>query len=152
MTIQLKRTPSTNPDFRVLVKELDAGLRLTNGDLMNIYDQHNIIENISTVVIAYLNTKAVACGCFKPYNNDAVEIKRMFVMPEARGKGISALVLQELEDWASSLGFKRTVLETGARQVEALGLYKKAGYTFIPPYGPYIGLPDSICLSKDLIK
>jgi len=152
MSIQLKRTQSIDLDFRLLVKELDAGLRITNGYSMDIYDQYNVIENVNTVVIAYMDTIPVACGCFKPYNNDAVEIKRMFVMPEARGKGISALVLQDLENWAKSLGFKQTVLETGARQVEALGLYKKAGYISIAPYGPYIDLPDSICLGKDLIR
>lgn len=148
--IAIKRTQSTDPDFKLLVKELDAGLRIVNGEMMDIYDQHNIIESIDTVVIAYQGDTPVGCGCFKPFDKDAVEIKRMFVRPAARGKGISAMVLQELESWAHSLGFKYTVLETGSRQVEALGLYKKAGYTSIPKYGPYVNLPDSICLRKQL--
>jgi len=150
MTIQLKHTQSTDPDFKLLVKELDAGLRVTNGDMMDVYDQHNIIESIDTVVIAYLDETPVACGCFKPFDSDAVEIKRMFVRPEARGKGISAMVLQELENWTKSLGYNATVLETGLRQIEAQGLYKKAGYMTIPKYGPYVDLPDSICFRKSL--
>lgn len=150
MPIQLKRTQSTDPDFKLLVKELDAGLRITNGDVMDIYDQHNIIESVDTVVIAYQDETPVACGCFKPFDTYAVEIKRMFVRPEARGEGISAMVLQELESWAKSLGFNATVLETGSRQVEAQGLYKKVGYVTIPKYGPYIDLPDSFCFRKYL--
>jgi putative acetyltransferase len=97
-----------------------------------------------------LNNEPVGCGCFKPFDNTSVEIKRMFVKPEARGNKISALILQELEDWAQGLGFENTVLETGSKQVEALGLYQKAGYTLIPNYGPYIDLPDSICFKKVL--
>jgi putative acetyltransferase len=150
MAIQLKRTQSTDPDFKLLVKELDAGLRTTNGNIMDVYDQHNIIESIDTVVIAYLDEQPVACGCFKPFDSEAVEIKRMFVRPETRGRGISALVLQELETWAKSLGFSATVLETGSRQVEAQNLYKKTGYVPILKYGPYVNLPDSFCYRKDL--
>ncbi|CAM3672438.1 GNAT family N-acetyltransferase [Mucilaginibacter galii] len=150
MAIELKRTQSTDPDFKLLVGQLDAGLRVTNGDIMDIYEQHNIIESIDTVVIAYLDEKPVACGCFKPFDSEAVEIKRMFVSPEARGKRISALVLQELEAWAKSIGFKATVLETGSRQVEAQSLYKKTGYVPIPKYGPYVNLTDSFCFQKNL--
>ncbi|MDN5289317.1 MAG: family N-acetyltransferase [Mucilaginibacter sp.] len=112
-TIHLTKTNSDDPDFRNLVRELDANLRSRNGELMDIYDQHNVIEKIDTVTIAWLNGLAVGCGCFKPFDNTTVEIKRMFVKPEARGNKISARILQELEDWAQGLGFEYTVLETG---------------------------------------
>lgn len=149
-TSTIKRTNSDNPDFRTLINELDADLRLRNGDMMDIYDKHNVIEKIDTVVIAYLNNQPAGCGCFKPFDTEAVEVKRMFVRPTARGNGISKLVLTELETWARELGFKCTVLETGAKQVEALSLYPKAGYVSIPKYGPYVDLPDSICFKKIL--
>lgn len=149
--VVLKRTNSADHDFRTLVAELDADLRLRNGEIMDIYDQHNIIEQIDTVVIAHLNNEPAACGCFKYYNEQAVEIKRMFVRPHARGRGLSRKVLTELEQWAKELGYTRTVLETGSKQVEALSLYPKAGYQLIPKYGPYVDLPDSICFSKQLV-
>jgi putative acetyltransferase len=149
-TIILKRTNSDDPDFRNLVNQLDADLRDRNGEMMDIYDQHNVIEKIDTVVIAYLNDKPAGCGCFKPFDHEAVEVKRMFVQPTARGNGISKKVLTELETWARQLGFSYTVLETGAKQVEALSLYPKAGYQSIPKYGPYVDLPDSICFRKSL--
>jgi putative acetyltransferase len=149
--IQLKRTTSADPHFRALVNQLDHDLRIRNGDMMDIYDQHNIIEAIDTVVIAYLDHVPVACGCFKSFDSTAVEIKRMFVQPEARGKGISIKVLTALEDWARELGFAYTVLETGGKQTEALGLYPKTGYVEIAKYGPYVDLPDSICFRKELV-
>lgn len=149
--IQLKRTTSADPHFRALVNQLDHDLRIRNGDMMDIYDQHNIIEDIDTVVTAYLDHAPVACGCFKPFNSTTVEIKRMFVQPEARGKGISIKVLTALEDWARELGFTYTVLETGGKQTEALGLYPKMGYVEIAKYGPYVDLPDSICFRKALV-
>jgi putative acetyltransferase len=149
-TITLKRTNSTDTDFRTLITELDADLRIRNGDMMNIYDQHNVIEKIDTVVIAYIDNVPAGSGCFKPFDAEAAEVKRMFVQPDARGNGISKMVLNELETWARELGFKYTVLETGAKQVEALSLYPKSGYVLIPKYGPYIDLPDSICFRKTL--
>jgi putative acetyltransferase len=146
----LTRTNSDNPDFRTLIRELDADLRDRNGEMMDIYDKHNIIEQIDTVVIAYMNDEPAGCGCFKPFDSESAEIKRMFVRPNARGNGISTMILQELENWGRELGHKYTVLETGAKQVEALGLYPKAGYILIPKYGPYVDLPDSICFRKVL--
>jgi putative acetyltransferase len=146
----LKRTNSDDVDFRVLVAQLDADLRQVNGEMMDIYDQHNVIEKIDTVVIACLNNEPVGCGCFKPYDANAVEIKRMYVQAAHRGKGISKTILAELESWAKELGYKATVLETGTRQVEGIALYTKAGYKPIPKYGPYIHLPDSLCFKKAL--
>ena len=148
--IRLIRTTSNNPDFRTLVAELDAHLRERNGDIMDIYDQHNIIEQNNTVVIAYADDLPAGCGCFKSYDAETIEVKRMFVRPETRGMGISKLTLAELENWARELGFKYTVLETGGKQVEALSLYPRMGYEPIPKYGPYVNLPDSICFKKTL--
>jgi GNAT superfamily N-acetyltransferase len=80
------------------------------------------------VIIVYENGLAVGCGRFKVYDNDSVEIKRMFVKSDFRGKGISKLILNELEKWATELGFTRAILETGIKQPEAIGLYNKAGF------------------------
>ncbi|WDF56757.1 GNAT family N-acetyltransferase [Mucilaginibacter sp. KACC 22063] len=148
--IYLKRTTSDNADFRLLIKELDADLRQRNGEVMDIYDQHNIIEQIDTVVIAYAGDEPAGCGCFKDYDANTVEVKRMYVRPAYRGNKISAKILTELEAWARELGYTSTVLETGSRQTEALGLYQKSGYVSIPKYGPYIDLPDSICFQKTI--
>lgn len=150
--ITLQRTNSADPVFRMLITELDTDLRIRNGEIMNIYDQHNVIELIDTVVIASVNNEPAGCGCFKPFDGDSVEIKRMFVRPHLRGMGISRAILNALELWTQQLGFNYTVLETGNKQTEALSLYHKNGYLNIPKYGPYVDLPDSICLRKTLKK
>jgi putative acetyltransferase len=146
----LKRTNSSDPDFSVLIHELDRGLRESYGDLMNIYDGHNVIEKIDTVVIAYMADEPVGCGCFKNFDKQTVEIKRMYVRPQQRGNGISTLILKELENWAHAAGYSNSVLETGSKQLAALAVYKKFGYMRIPDYGPYINLPDSLCFGKSL--
>jgi putative acetyltransferase len=148
--ISLRRTTSMDPDFRTLIKELDADLRSKYDEMMNMYDQHNIIENIDTVVVAYNSDVPIGCGCFKVFDQETVEIKRMFVRTIGRGKGLSFKILNELHTWAAELGYTHTVLETGSKQTEALGLYAKAGYKVIPAYEPYVDLPDSICFRKML--
>jgi len=149
-TVTLKRTNSDNPDFRLLVTKLDADLRLRNGDMMDFYDHHNIIEKNDTVVIAYIDDKPAGCGCFKPFDQESIEVKRMFVEPDARGNGISKMVLNELENWARELGFKFAVLESASKQVEAHSLYRKSGYERIENYAPYVDLPYSFCFRKTL--
>ena len=79
-----------------------------------------------------------------------MELKRMFVIGEARKKGIASAVLNELEIWAKELGSFKTILETGKRQIDAVGLYKKNGYSPVPNYGQYEGVENSICFEKKL--
>ncbi len=146
--INLKRTDSCDPDFRILIAELDANLREIYDELMDVYDEHNVIEDLDTVVIAYLDGEPAGCGCFKHFNEDAVEIKRMFVRKTFRGKGISGLILTELEEWAKEKGYIVSILETGERNIEALGLYRKACYSPMPNYGPYVNLKSSFCFRR----
>jgi putative acetyltransferase len=148
--IDLKRTDSRDADFQILIAELDANLREIYDRLMDVYDPHNLIEELDTIVIAYQDGEPVGCGCFKHFNDDAAEIKRMFVRKSCRGKGISGLILAELEAWAKEKRFIVAVLETGERNLEALGLYRKAGYSPMPNYGPYVNLKSSFCFRKRL--
>lgn len=148
--IQIVRTTSSNPHFGSLIALLDEELNNRYGALQKGYDKHNNIEQNNTVVLALDGELPVGCACFKQYNNYTVEIKRMFVRKEYRGKGISKLVLTELEAWAGENGFKTAVLETGIGQPEAIGLYFKAGYVKTENYGPYIGNKNSVCMMKEL--
>lgn len=89
-----------------------------------------------------------ACGALKHFGDDTAEIKRMYVKNEYRGKGLSKLILKELEDTASKMNYRRIVLETGLKQPEAMNLYEKFGYTKIKPYGRHKDDPDSVCYEK----
>lgn len=74
----------------------------------------------------------------------------MFVPTERRKKGIASAILNELENWAAELSFTKCILETGKRQPEAIGLYKKNGYKQIPNYGQYASVENSVCFRKEL--
>jgi GNAT superfamily N-acetyltransferase len=78
------------------------------------------------------------------------EIKRMFVRAHLRGRGLSRVVLAELEATACAAGVDWLVLETGDRQPEAVGLYRSAGYTDVAPFGLYADEDGSIYLGKRL--
>jgi len=148
--INLKRTTSDDPDFGMLTAELDTELRERYEELMKVYDPHNIIEKIDTAVIATVDGQPAGCGCFKRFNEDAAEIKRMFVRKSYRGLGLSGAILMELETWATEKGFIISILETGDKNIEALGLYQKSGYRPMPNYGPYVNLASSFCFRKRL--
>ncbi|WP_299127213.1 GNAT family N-acetyltransferase [uncultured Winogradskyella sp.] len=148
--IKLIRTNSKHPDFSSLVKQLDAYLKVTDGDEHDFYNQFNSIENINNVVLAYTNNDVVGCGAFKTFDSDTVEIKRMFTLPEMRGRGIATLIIKELESWATELNFTSCKLETGIRQVEAVQFYKKNLYEIISNYGQYLNIENSLCFEKIL--
>jgi len=148
--ITLKRTNSTDRDFQLLVALLDEDLKLRDGADNAFYAQFNKIDMIRNAVVCYHDEKAVGCGAFKPYDEDAVEIKRMYVRPDNRGAGIALNVLKELEAWAAELHFTRCVLETGKKQPEAIRLYEKAGYARISNYGQYANMENSVCMDKTL--
>lgn len=144
------RTNSENYDFRQLVIALDADLYQRNGEAQLQYRQYNQIDKIKNAIVVYVDEKPVGCGCFKRFDDETVEIKRMFVFPEMRGKQLAAKLLQDLEKWAVEEGYTKAVLETGLRQVEAIRLYTRAGYMLTENYGQYIGMEESICYGKEL--
>jgi GNAT superfamily N-acetyltransferase len=150
MEIQIKRTNSENSDFINLVKELDAFLKITDRDEHDFYNQFNHIDVLKNIVVIYFNEIAVGCGAIKKFDDNTVEVKRMFVNSESRGSGVAQKMLQELETWAKELGYQECILETGTRQVEAIKFYKKCNYKIIPNYEQYKNMENSICFKKRL--
>jgi putative acetyltransferase len=148
--LTLKRTDSDNPDFRNLITCLDEDLERRYGAQQGFFNQFNKLDKIKNVVTAYLDGAPVGCGALRAYNDTDIEIKRMFVADEHRGKGIAIQVLNELEAWAAELQFKNCILETGANQPEAISLYLKCGYEITEAYGHYVGVENSICMKKGI--
>ncbi len=144
------RTDSNNADFQSLVKLLDADLAIRDGAEHAFYDQYNKIVNIKHAMVCYLNDQPIGCGAFKEYDEHTVEIKRMYVKPDYRGKSIGLYILRELELWAAELEYPTTLLETGKKQPEAIRLYEKAGYTRIKNFGQYENVENSVCMRKDI--
>lgn len=150
--MSLLRTTSEHQNYRELVVLLDATLKVFDGEDHEFYAQYNKSDLIRHVVLFYEDDQAVGCGAFKDFDKETVEVKRMFVLPEFRGRGIAGLILDELEKWARELSYSRCILETGVKQTSAVALYKRNGYKTIANYGPYEGIENSICMQKELIN
>jgi phosphinothricin acetyltransferase len=111
-----------------------------------------VVPGRGAFFIARAGVEAVGCGAVRAIDESAVELKRMFVVPEWRGLGFSKVIVDELEREAARIGVKRVCLETGTRQVAAIALYEKAGYRRIPLFGEYVDSPlTSICMEKILV-
>ena len=148
--ITIRRTDAENEDFVALVRELDADLAIRDGDDHPFYAQFNKIDKIKYVVVAYENNKPVGCGAIKEYDPATMEIKRMYVQPTDRGKGIATQILIALEEWAAEMSVQKCILETGKKQPEAIGLYIKSGYNLIPNFGQYADKENSLCFQKNM--
>ena len=150
--VNLLRSNSYNSDFIELVKHLDIDLAQRDGKEHSFYAQFNKIDAIKYVVIAYENGQPVGCGAIKEFAPGIIEVKRMYTLPEHRGKQIASQVLSELESWAVELSCTKCVLETGKKQPEAIRMYERNGYKRIPNYGQYVGVENSICFEKNIIQ
>ena len=148
--ITLKRTNSDDVDFKKLVALLDQDLAIRDGEDHAFYNQFNKTDKIKHAVVYYENDIPVACGAFREKESDKTEIKRMYVHPDHRKKGIASAILKELEIWAKEVGYTYTILETGKNQPEAINLYQKQEYTIIPNYPPYEQMDNSVCMKKTL--
>jgi putative acetyltransferase len=144
----------TDADSRALIAALNA-------ELSAIYpepganhfrlDPNEIASGNGAFLVAYRNDVAVGCGAVRLLDAETGELKRMYVSPDERGRGVGRLLVAELEAEARTLGARRLVLETGTRQHAALALYRAAGFSLIPLYGEYLSSPDtSICMGKEL--
>jgi len=136
-----------------LVAELGAEL-LDRYGIPDADPDHLSAEHLApptgAFVLAWVHDAAVGCGGVRRYGDGVGELKRMYVQPAFRGRGIARSVLAALEARARALGYGRLLLETGVRQPEAIGLYEAAGYVPIEPYGYYRSSPLSRCFAKPL--
>lgn len=144
-------TSSSNPDFQKLVIDLDKDIWSRYPNEQQNFAPFNFVDESARVMMAYQDLVPIGCGCFRPMQEKGViEIKRMYVAPSFRGKGIGKLILYKLEQWAIEEGFTQSKLETGIHQPEAIAAYEKSGYSRIPNYEPYENIAVSICMMKIL--
>jgi len=148
--LELKRTDSDNTDFIALVKLLDADLAERDGDEHAFYAQFNKTNMLKHAIVAYEDGRPVGSGAIREFGPGTMEVKRMYTVPESRGKRIAGAVLAELEKWAAEMNCTKCVLETGIRQPEAIALYKRSGYIQIANYGQYLNVENSVCFEKIL--
>lgn len=107
--------------------------------------------------VGYLDDVPVVSGAWRRRGDVEVfgtsvtaEVKRMYVVPEARGHRLARLMLTHLETTATEAGAEAMVLETGTAQPEAIGLYESSGYMRIKGFGHYLWSPENRCFGKPL--
>jgi GNAT superfamily N-acetyltransferase len=113
----------------------------------------DIIGKGTAFIIAWLDDAAVGCSAFQPLEKNETsiaEIKRMYVQPTVRGRGIARTILMKLEQLASDCRYELVRLETGKKQPDAVHLYETADYYHIDTYGRHAADPMSVCFEKIL--
>ena len=149
----VERADILSPTAQRLIEALNAELSNTypeQGACHFRLDAHEVANGQGAFLIAFRAGKPVGCGAVRRTEAQTGEIKRMYVVPKERGRGVGRVILNALEAEARALRISRLVLETGIRQTEALALYQRAGFTRIAPFGEYVGSPLSVCLAKEL--
>jgi GNAT superfamily N-acetyltransferase len=131
---------------QTLVAEQQLELIEAEGDGHVVFPLHERIE----FVVGFVDGAPVACGALQHLEDGIGEVKRMYVVPHARGRGLSRRILAALEDLAVRQGLHKVRVETGAFLAPAVGLYTSSGYARIPPFGQYVGHPASVCYEKTL--
>ena len=152
MTVQIRRTTLTSPDAAQLIAALNAELTQAfpePGATHFSLSDGQVSDGDGAFLVAYLDNVAVGCGAVRRLDQATAEIKRMYVDPSVRGRGIGRALVAALEREARLVGVTRIVLETGTRLVPAIKLYESMGYARIPLFGEYLSSPNtSVCFGK----
>jgi GNAT superfamily N-acetyltransferase len=148
--LTIRREAFDSPDATELREELQAELIATYDGSDTESGAKPTAADTPVFVVARLGDEAVGCGALRPYGDGRIELKRMYVRPSHRGRGLSRAILVALEDEARAEGASHVILETGDRQHAAIALYERSGYDAIPKYGPYADSPISLCYEKKL--
>jgi putative acetyltransferase len=153
LSLSINPEPFDSQDAQRLIAALDAGLsELYSHEQRfgpNLKAQH-LEAGRGTFLIARDGERAVGCGAIRLIDDTTAEVKRMYVEPEQRGKGVGRTVLASLEAAAQQLGARSLVLETGIHSPDALALYRRAGFRQIACWGEYLTSPTSVCMEKIL--
>jgi putative acetyltransferase len=151
--IEVRSEPLDSPIAGRLIAELNAELSVDYAPEERFHDlpAEDVAEGAGRFVVAWLDGVPAGCGAVRLLSPDRAELKRMYVVADHRGHGLSRAILSTLEEVATTLGAKSVVLETGIYQPPAIGLYESSGYTRIPRFGPYAASATSLCYEKSLI-
>jgi GNAT superfamily N-acetyltransferase len=153
MTVDVAPASIRSDEVGRLIAALNAELSATypeEGATHFRLDPDEVAPGRGAFLVARDGGVPVGCGAVRLLGDGDAELKRMYVVPSARGRGVGRAVLVALELEARRLGARRLVLETGVRQHAALALYRGSGFDEIEPFGEYVGSPLSVCLAKPL--
>jgi GNAT superfamily N-acetyltransferase len=153
-SLDIRHCTLASPDAARLIAALNAELTTTfpePGATHFSLSDTQVVSGQGAFLVAYLDDVAVGCGAVRRLDDATAEIKRMYVDPTVRGRGIGRALVEALEREARLAGVTRIALETGTRLPPAITLYEAMGYARIPLFGEYLSSPDtSLCFGKSL--
>jgi GNAT superfamily N-acetyltransferase len=151
-TLVLAQVDPAEPEAAALIAALDAELYdLYPDEVIHGIEPHEFRRAGGVFLVGRVGAVAVACGAIRPLTDRVVEVKRMFVRKDQRGRGYARALLTELERVAVRHRYEVICLETGVKQPEAIHLYLTAGYHAIEGCGEYSGSLTSRCFEKSLV-
>jgi putative acetyltransferase len=153
MGLTIAAEPFDSNDARHLIASLDAGLAAIYPPAQRFgpnLKPEQLEAGRGTFLVARERCRAVGCGAIRLLDATSAEVKRMYVEPEQRGKGVGRFVLDSLEAAARRMGVRRLVLETGDQQDAAIALYRRAGFSRVDCWGEYATSATSVCFEKQL--
>jgi putative acetyltransferase len=154
--IAITRESVTSDVARALIEARHAELTALYADTREAdfvdLPSRDLVHGAGVFLVARLDGRPVGCGALRRLGDDQGEIKRMYVVPDARRQGVGRAVLTALEAEARQLGIAALILETGERQPEAIALYRSAGFERCPCWGDYLDSPLAVCLAKPLVE
>ena len=153
--IEIRRESLSSEVARALIAALNAellGRYPEEGATHFRLDPEEVGDGRGAFVVAYDGVVPVGCGAVRRLESGLAELKRMYVVPDARGRRIGETIVRALESEARRLGVVRLVLETGERQPESLALYARMGFCVIDRFGEYVDSALSVCMGMDLAR
>lgn len=148
--MEIRVAEPKSADYAMLAKKLDEYYFTLVGDVHLRYADVNRPENMSRILVAYDGDRAVACGCWKKIDEVAGEVKRIYVLPEYRRRGLASAIIGKLEADMAAAGYTVAILETARTTGDSRSLYLSLGYEIIDYYGSPAGAENCLCFRKDL--
>lgn len=139
-----------NKDYAMLAQKLDDYYFELVGDVQAKYAEVNKPYNMNAICVVYENDEPVACGAWKKIDDETAEIKRIYVLPEHRRKGIASMIVTAMEEDAAKTGRRRFILETARTTADSASLYLSLGYKEIDYYGSPAGAENCRCFKKEV--
>ncbi len=149
--MELRFVSPKSADYAMLARKLDDYYFALVGDVHLRYADANKPEKMAARIIAYEKDIPVACGCWKPIDEETAEVKRIYVLPEYRRRGIASAIIELLENHICASGYQKILLETARTTGDSKALYLSLGYKEIPYYGSPAGAENCRCFLKDVL-
>ena len=149
--MELRFVSPSSKDYAMLAKKLDDYYISLVGDVHLRYAAVNNPKNMACIIVAYEGNMPIGCGCWKAVDDTTAEVKRIYVEPQYRRKGIASAIIELLENHILASGYTQALLETARTTGDSKALYLSLGYREIPYYGSPAGAENCRCFLKELL-